>query len=412
MLGIGDGGRQTVTVAARTHSFPDRLPRWTTPVLLLAGAAVWLLRGWSRIAHPTLWAEDATEFVAGAYQHPVHALIEPYAGYLHAVPRLIALVASPLPLTWLPTVYALAAAAGAVAVAGLTLSARLRWLLPHRWQPPLAFALLILLPGMDEPYANIANLIFFTGLALVLLGLCDDPATRAGRVTELAALVPLVLTGPFAILALPVFCARWWRLRGVHPVRAIAIVTAGAAVQLVILLVNDRRTGTFRLADIPRFIGHNILETWLRGDRPGARPTWLAVAAVVWLVAFLVVAWRLKLMGAALIATVLIGVVAILHAHGYVAVTPYRAQRHLLAPLAIIVVVSVAGLADRLAWRRAVAALCLVAGLGGIVADFAIRPQPYRPIGPLADCLAAGHHPKCRAPVNPRGWFLILSPKR
>ena len=117
---------------------------------------MWLARGWPRIAHPTLWAEDGPIFLAAAYRNPLHPFIEPYSGYLHTVPRLVALLASPLRLTWLPAVYALAAVAGAVAAAGVVLSPRMRWLLRRRWQPPLAFGLLAVLPAADERFGNIA----------------------------------------------------------------------------------------------------------------------------------------------------------------------------------------------------------------------------------------------------------------
>ncbi|HSV67275.1 MAG TPA: hypothetical protein VLJ59_15375 [Mycobacteriales bacterium] len=392
------------------------LPRWSVALLLAAGTAGWLLRGWPRVAHPTLWAEDGTIFLAGAYHDPFGAIVTPYAGYLHVLPRLVAALASPLPLTWLPTVYVVAAVVGTVAAAGLVLSSRMRWLLPRRWQPPLAFGLLVLLPAADEAFGNLANLIFYGGLALVLLGLCDDPVGRRGRLAELVVLVPLALSGPFAVLALPAFATRWWRMRSRHSAGAAAVVAGGAAVQCAILLAGPRVDHSQLAAvDVPRFVLHNVARVWLVGDR--AAPVWtlgLTVAVVAWVGAVVVVAARLRSTAVGLGLVVLVGLGSALWAWGYWLVRPYVGQRHVLLPLAIAVLVLVAGLADRGRWARVVAGLCLLAGLGGIVRDAAIRPLPFYPIGPLADCLAAGSPggPECRTTINPHRapWIIVLRP--
>jgi hypothetical protein len=385
-------------------------PGWRA-ALLAAGAAVWLARGWPRIAHPTLWAEDGPIFAAGAYRHPLHAFVEPYNGYLHTVPRLVALLAGPLPLTWLPTLYALAAVAGAVATTGLVLSPRMRGLLPRRWQPPLAFGLLTVLPAADETFGNIANLVFYAGLALLLLSLCGDPRGRAGGWLELAVLAVLGLSGPFAVLVLPGFVARWWRTRSGHSLRALAVVAATGAVQWAILLGSPRTTAGFRPGSMLAFLGRDVAGSWLFGDRwRGPWTAGMAVAVLAFGAAFAVVACRRAALGP--LVSVLLAVASAMTAYHYWLVRPYVGQRHLLLPFALIVLLAVAGLADRPGWRRVVAAGCLLAGLGGIAADIAIRPLPFWPIGPLADCLAA-RHPVCQVTINPhrRPWIITLSPK-
>ena len=435
--------------AAPTTTVADRIPAGWRLALLAAGAAVLLTRGWARIAHPTLWAEDGQVFLAAAYQHPLQSVLEPYRGYLHVLPRLLASLAGPLPLTWLPTAYALGAVGTVLAIDAVVLSDRMRWLLPRRWQPPLAFALLVLLPAAEEPYANLANLIFHAGLALLLLALCEDPGRRGARWAELAALAVLGLSGPFALLVLPAFAARWWRLRSGHSARALAVVAAAGVLQWAILLTTPRAdTPHLAAADLPRFVGRNVVGTWLFGDRWA--PPWTVAntaAVLVWLAAFAVVTWRWAALGPLL--SVLAAIGGALLAWGFFLVHPYSGQRHVLVPLAMIAVLLVAGLADRAdrtgqadeadgtdrtgqadgadrtdrtdragwagwaGWRRVLAAGCLLAGLGGIVRDAAIRPVPFRPIGPLADCLSAGQ-PRCSVQVNPPGarWRVTLEPRR
>jgi hypothetical protein len=381
---------------------------------LLAGAAlvVLLIRGWSRVAHPTLWAEDGQVFLTDGYDHPVTALWEPYRGYLHLVPRLIAALASRLPLTWLPTVYTLAAVATAVAIACLVLSDRMRRLLPRPWQPPLALAVLVLLPAADEPFGNLANLIFHAGLALLLLSLCDDPRSTPGRYAELAALAVLGLSGPFALpLAVTAFAARWWLLRTRHAATAAGVVFAAGVTQWLILLAGPRVDAAHLSADaLPRFAGRNIAGGWLFGDRwTGHWTAPMTVAVLAFGAAFALVAWRWVALGPVL--GVLATVTSALAAWGYFPVHPYSGQRHVLLPLALIAVLTVAGLSHG-GWRRWVAAACLLAGLGGVIRTAAIRPLPFRPIGPLADCLAAGK-PTCSVQVNPPGarWQITLHPR-
>jgi hypothetical protein len=377
-----------------------------------AAALLWLLRGSYRILHPTLWAEDGQVFLAGAYHDPLTSLVHPYRGYLHLVPRLIAAAASPLPIAWLPTVYALAAVGTVVAITGLVLSDRMRRLLPRPWQPALALAVLTLLPAADEPFGNLANLIFYAGLGLLLLSLCDDPRTRRGRRAELVALAILGLSGPFALpLGVPAYLARWWRLRTAHSLSAGATVLVVGAVQWV--LVVWQRVGTAQVSAraLPAFAGRSVAGSWLFGDRwTGHWTAAMTLAVVAFLVAFTAVAWRREAVGPVI--GVLVTLAGALVAWGYFAVHANKGERHVLLPLATIGLLLVAGLAHHVAWRRWLAAGCLLAGLGGIAHTAAIRPLPFRPIGPLADCLAA-HHGPCTVQVNPSGarWAVILSPR-
>lgn len=380
---------------------------------LLVGAAlvVWGLRGSYRIVHPTLWAEDGQVFLAVAYEHPVSSIVDPYRGYLHLVPRLLASLASPLPLTWAPTVYVCAAVVTVVAITSIVLSARMRWLLPRPWQPPLALAVLTLLPAVDEPFGNLANLIFWAGLGLLLLSLCDDPRSRGGRYAELGALAVLGLSGPFALpLAVTAYPARWLRTRSRHSMEAWLTVFGAGVVQWLILLFGPRVDAAHLTPSaLPRFAGRSVVGSWLFGDRWSGHWTAAMTAAVLaFAVAFAVVAATRHAVGPVLGVLVTLG--SALAAWGYFPVHPYSGERHVLLPLAAIAIFLVAGLAHHARYRRWLAALCLLAGLGGVIATAPVRPLPFRPIGPLADCLNAHQQPTCTVQVNPRGarWAVTL----
>jgi hypothetical protein len=160
---------------------------------------------------------------------------------------------------------------------------------------------------------------------------------------------------------------------------------------------------------LPRFAGRNIVGGWLFGDRwSGHWTDAMTLAVVAFLAAFVLVAWRWAALGPVL--GVLITLASALAAWGYFVVHPDSGERHVLLPLATIGLLLVAGLSHAAAWRRWLALGCLLAGLGGVGHTVAIKPLPVRPIGPLADCLAA-HHDPCTVQVNPGGarWAVTLT---
>jgi hypothetical protein len=80
---------------------------WGQPLFWvgLAGcAAILALRRPDAFAHPQFWAEDGYFFERN-YTLGLKAIFLPYAGYLHLVPRLIAVFASLLDPLWIPAAY-------------------------------------------------------------------------------------------------------------------------------------------------------------------------------------------------------------------------------------------------------------------------------------------------------------------
>lgn len=89
---------------------PDGLSSWGVVFVVVMAATLSCVRGGFDLGATTLWAEDGTVFVQGAYEHGLSAFITPYVGYLHLVPRLIAAVSTQLPLAAQAAAMALAAA--------------------------------------------------------------------------------------------------------------------------------------------------------------------------------------------------------------------------------------------------------------------------------------------------------------
>ena len=376
---------------------------WWVPVLA-AGALLTGWRSWSRLTDPSLWGEDGYVFLKGAREHGAASVLDRYAGYLHLVPRLVALAGRPLPLTWQPGLYAAAGSTLGLAFYAVALSGRLDRLLPARWQRGLLFLALVAAPARDEVTANIANLIFTGSVALLLLGLCRDPATRRGRWAELVAAGLLALGGILAVMVLPVFAVRAWQLRSRHSTVLAGVVAAGGLLQLVTLFTDPRaddHTGTVGV--VFSLLHHRLLPAWLVGDEGwhtawDRHPVLLAIAVAALAAVLAGAAWSLRWSGVALVGAALSAVSA--------AGLTYRriwfltvAQRHLVLPLAVLAVLLVAALGARSALLRAAAAVALAAALVGVHADWTPQVRTDQPVGPTADCLAA-HRTPCLLPVN------------
>ena len=385
---------------------PGLPPRWWLPAAVAVGAALALWRGWHRVAEPAFWGEDGSVFVPEAREDGPPAVLRTYAGFLHLLPRLVAVALRPFPLSWQPGLYAAAGLALGFAICCLALSARLDPLLPHWWQRALLFGALLVAPGRDEVTGNVANLIFLGPVGLLLLGLCRDPARRAGRRAELAGAALLSLGGVLALMVAPVFLARAARTRSRHSAVLAGVVAAGGAVQLALLLTNPRvddRAGS--PAVVVSFLQHRLLPAWLVGDH-GFEGAWqthpvplaLGCVALAVLLGLAVLAVPSRPAGLALAATALLAATAAGLTYPRLWYLPI-AQRHLVLPLTVLTVLVVCALAAPRAAVRLAAGAALLASLLAVRADWALTRWPELPVGPTAACLAAGRAP-CPLPVN------------
>jgi hypothetical protein len=75
---------------------------------LTIAVALLLARQVAIAAWDTIWAEDGAIFLSDALTAPGGSLFEVYGGYVHPVPRIVAAVASWLPLEHAALVFALA----------------------------------------------------------------------------------------------------------------------------------------------------------------------------------------------------------------------------------------------------------------------------------------------------------------
>jgi len=192
-------------------------------LVLCACAAALLARRAAAFTNAQFWAEDG-HFFERAYVLGARSLLVPYAGYLHAVPRLIALAAAPLDPAAAPLAYTSAAALLTLYVAARTLSPRCP--LP-RASGYFALAV-VLVPDTYEVLLNVVNLQWVLAAGLVLLLVSRDPARPAEWAHDLAAALLLGLTGPFSLVLSPLFAWRAAARRtGASAVLGSAVLLAG-----------------------------------------------------------------------------------------------------------------------------------------------------------------------------------------
>ena len=196
----------TETTASRADRANDpRVLGW----LVLACAALLALRKPWALHTPQLWAEDGSIFLTQDEQMGLRALIEPYNGYLHLLPRLIAATASrTADPAWWPAIYNGFAFVLSVGVFARLASPRVQ--LPAKPWLMLAFVLVV---GTGEVLINVTNLQWFTAFYLLLQVFVARPTTMAQRLGDLAIVLVVGLNGPFAIVFAPLVAWRTWRER-------------------------------------------------------------------------------------------------------------------------------------------------------------------------------------------------------
>lgn len=370
--------------------------------LALAGLLLMILRKPDAVLQPQLWAEDGAVFLRDALLLGPEALVTPYSGYLHLLPRLVAAGAPYLSAAHAPWLFTGGAMVPVVLVAGLLASRRLPLTAAER----IGGMLLLALPPMPgEVLLNLTNSQWILGFVFVLL-LMAKPAERAPAFMADAGLLSLSgLTGPASLVFAPLFVGRaiWEPSRGTRASAFVAVVTA--AIQGAVLLTSGRLSiGEAAPVDVVMArLGARL--AMLLGIAPSEDAGFLITAILLGLVVLFLVllvlerAWPAATAlaaGMALFATVLLG------ARGVDGGLAIGGERYFSLPIALVLWSAL------LAWRPyrwlplpVVAAVLLIAAPGFCVP--ALRDLNWRA---ASSCL--GGRGPCHVPINPEGWAIDL----
>jgi hypothetical protein len=264
---------------------------------LVFGCAVLLaLRKPWALHTPQLWAEDGSIFLTQDEQMGVRAWWEPYNGYLHLLPRLIAWIAShTADPAWWPAIYN--GLSFAITVGLFVRLASQRVELPAKPWIMLSFVLVV---GTGEVLINATNLQWVTAFYLILQLFTRSAVTIPQRVGDLAILLVIGLNGPFALMFLPLVVWRAWRERNVDTLLALAADGLCAAIQGWLLMHTgpglNLHSGNepFRLSMFLSIIGSRLVSWPLFGPAAvRAWPQWAhAVIGIAIIVPLLV--WALR----------------------------------------------------------------------------------------------------------------------
>ncbi|MDJ0414394.1 hypothetical protein [Rhodococcus opacus] len=386
--------------------------------LVALGCSAYVARGVLRLRDLSIWAEDGREFLAGAHNLGIESFAVPYAGYLHTLPRLVAFVLSPAPLVAAPALYAAAAIGIYLALIGQVLAPRMAWLIPSAVMRSATFALLCLLPHMDEVYGNICNLVTVAGVGLFLMVMSGDPQSQIGRIAEVPGAFVLSLGGAIGPFFAPFFFYRWWRnSRSVQSLCVAVSASVASMIQAAVFLNSTRSTSqsgllrVFAKATIERVGGG-----WLYGRANVFLDThhgWAQLNSAIWLLAAFIVT-SLLLGKTAMVVWTLFAFVMAGVAVGYgsdLFLGTAVLQRQLVIPTVIILVLLMASLAvldDHRRWARAVAVGCLAVGIGTVGAGFLVPGYEVIPdMDGLDECVKSGAA-ECKTPIAPTGWEITL----
>ena len=383
---------------------------------VVAGAVVVLARQRGPGATATVWAEDGFIFLAQARDLGVGgSLLEPFAGYLHLVPRLAAAAVSALPLETADTGFAVIAALVAAACALFVFRASTAHVRSLWARVACAAPLLVSPLAGTEILANVANLHWYLRYAAFWAVVWKAPSRWEAAVSA-SVVAAAVLSDPFALALVPLVALRVVAA-GRRPDAVVVAFAASAVVQVVGVLgaTGQRQLGEeAEVALLPFRYAVDVFGRGLAGDRfvgeSGLSARGVAVGAVV-VTGLAGLAWARRAVvreRAALL--VALAVVSVAYFAAPVALSGISAPRYAFAP-ALLAAVAVVVLLDGAALdRTAAAALAVVAAFWVV----GLPSYNDRDGGPAWDDALAASAASCApgqatdVPVLPRGMSAVL----
>lgn len=394
---------------------PATSPRWAD-AMLVTGSILFgtFLREPLALTRPQLWAEDGAVFFVQSYLNGSSAILQPYAGYFHLYPRLIAQLSAALPLHLIPGAYVAGNVLAQLVVGWMCLSPRLTL---NRWLKVAMGAAVSVAPAQNEVFNKLVNSQWILALTLLLVLAYREPTTPGEWLCDAGVALVAGLTGPFSLIFAPLFLLRIVTRRADGYGRTVAAIGLGCAVVQLLNISNPSTAGGFHwtwayLRVVNGWMGHVFSGSLLRPAPPGVLPTLLlfTVTTVV-IVALATRAWvtRNRPMGIFLVGGLAVLSVVLYKFRGQPEFLFSMGSRYFYIPTVTLVWSLLA------AWQpglRARQQPLLAAGLG--LALFAFV-QDHRSGGSAnvaldwdeaSRCIGKVH--PCVVPINPPGWTLVV----
>ncbi|HTD23478.1 MAG TPA: hypothetical protein VK738_12540 [Terriglobales bacterium] len=214
---------------------------WLHVGVFLVAVLVVISRRPDAVTNPQFWAEDGLLWFAQAHNLGWwRVLFQPETGYFCTLPRLTAALAQLLPLAAAPLLFNLVAILFQVLPVSFFLSSRFASLGTQRSRLLLGF-LYLALPNSFEVNANVTNAQWHLALLACLVVLAEPARSLGWRCFDFVVMVLSALTGPFAIMLLPVAGIAWgWKRRTKGTLILLLTLAAGVLLQVSAFL----RTGS------------------------------------------------------------------------------------------------------------------------------------------------------------------------
>jgi hypothetical protein len=252
---------------------PQRPPRSRARSIVVAlgyltvtALAAWVLLERQAGTPPwdTIWAEDGGIFYPGALLHPLTSLLQPYAGYLQLVPRLIAEAVALLPLRAAAAGFAIAGALVAAACAVFVFHASAGHIRTRALRGLLAAGVILLPTALTEISGNGVNTPWYLLFAMFWAMLWRP---RSGTGMAMAALVCFAAASSNALAAVyaPLVLARVIALPRAREQAASLGWAAGGVLQLAAVLSS---AGLHQAGHVSGGLGyylHSVLVTAVAG---------------------------------------------------------------------------------------------------------------------------------------------------
>lgn len=196
---------------------------------------------WNDIPN-SLYNEDGRMFLNDAYRLGVDSVFQPLNGYLGVYIRLVSLIATALPLEYVPYLFFCGYLLAFLTIVG-ALYERSEIVGLDNIVTTVVLITIALQPSHGEPFFNLTHANFALGIALAIYVLI--PSRAPPSPIEMLVVALGSLTGPFPVFFAPLLAAQWIILRDFHTRKVTYVIVAlCTSLQLYCMLDSPRIAST------------------------------------------------------------------------------------------------------------------------------------------------------------------------
>ncbi len=220
------------------------LTRWQHLAVFALTVAIIISRRPDALLNPQFYYEDGFTWYADAWNlGAAHALLIPAGGYLNTLPRLVCALAILIPLKSAPLLLNWFGIVIQALPVNILLSARC-----SNWGPPRMRALQALvyvaLPNSGEINVTITNAHWHLVVAALFVAFSNAPRTLAWKIFDVALMLLVGLTGPWALVLTPLVLVFWWIRRERWSLVIAGLLAVCALVQMFELITSGSQRKT------------------------------------------------------------------------------------------------------------------------------------------------------------------------